>query len=84
MLFTTIHHRNCITAAAQVGGEARLAGREAVVRPFRTDHRVASQGYTLFSVKRKLKAHLVGLPGTEIKALRAGGEVSICSRFRDL
>jgi len=49
--------------------------RDAVVRPFRTHHRVASQGYVLSSVKRKLKAHLAGRPGSDITALRAAGEV---------
>ena len=33
------------------------------------------QGYVLSSVRRKLKAHLVGRPGAEIAALRKGGEV---------
>jgi hypothetical protein len=34
------------------------------------------QGYLLSSVRRKLKAHLIGRPGAEIAALKQGGEVS--------
>ncbi|KAG0563647.1 hypothetical protein KC19_8G048200 [Ceratodon purpureus] len=55
-----------------VGDEFDL-GRGFIVKAFKTYHVVPSQGYVIYSVKQKLKQEYVGLPGTEIKTLRASG-----------
>jgi ribonuclease Z len=47
--------------------------RETVVRPFRSIHRIACQGYALWSRKQKLRAEYAGLPGEEIARLRKEG-----------
>jgi len=43
-------------------------------RPFRTEHRVVSQGYLLYSVKSKLKPEFQGLKGSEIRDRKLAGE----------
>eukprot|EP00775_Hariotina_reticulata_P010313 gene10313-10472_t len=45
-----------------------------IVRPFATVHPVPSQGYILYSFRKKLKAELVGKSQEEIKELRLAGE----------
>lgn len=55
------------------GDEFRLK-RDVVARPFRTIHRVVSQGYILYREKRTLRPEWVGRPGKEIAAARARGD----------
>ncbi|MEQ9501779.1 MAG: MBL fold metallo-hydrolase [Deltaproteobacteria bacterium] len=44
---------------------------------YRSPHRIACVGYTIYSTKKKLKDELAGLPGEEIaKRARAGEEVN--------
>jgi ribonuclease Z len=54
-------------------GETHTLRRDLVVRPFRTVHRVVSQGYTLVSRTRRLRAEYRGLPGAELARLRSQG-----------
>ena len=44
-----------------------------VVRAFRTTHPTPSQGYVAYGTKEKLKTDYIGLPPSEIKALKASG-----------
>jgi len=55
-------------------GETYRVRRDVVARPFRTVHRVVSQGYVLYREKRKLRPAWRGRPGPEIAAARARGE----------
>ncbi|GFQ01166.1 nuclear ribonuclease z [Phtheirospermum japonicum] len=55
-----------------VGEEFCLRG-DLKVRAFKTYHVVPSQGYIIYSVKHKLKAEYVGLPGAKIKNLKLLG-----------
>ncbi|CAJ2651711.1 unnamed protein product [Trifolium pratense] len=43
------------------------------VKAFRTYHVIPSQGYIVYSVKKKLKSEYIGLSGNEIKNLKASG-----------
>uniref|UniRef100_A0ACD5TTP0 Uncharacterized protein n=1 Tax=Avena sativa TaxID=4498 RepID=A0ACD5TTP0_AVESA len=43
------------------------------VRAFKTYHAIPSQGYVIYTMKKKLKQEFIGLPGTEIKRLRSSG-----------
>jgi len=43
------------------------------IEPFETFHTAPSMGYALWSKRRKLKPQYAGLPGIEIKQLRASG-----------
>jgi len=43
------------------------------IRPFKTIHRIPSQGYVIFDVRQKLKAEYAHLPGQEIGRLRKEG-----------
>lgn len=54
-------------------GEEFDLGKGFIVKSFKTYHVVPSQGYVIYSVKRKLKHEYVGLAGKEIKALRTSG-----------
>eukprot|EP00882_Tetradesmus_deserticola_P015032 GHRQ01016003.1.p1 GENE.GHRQ01016003.1~~GHRQ01016003.1.p1 ORF type:complete len:317 (+),score=117.62 GHRQ01016003.1:365-1315(+) len=45
-----------------------------IVRSFPTVHPIPSQGYILYSMRKKLKAELVGRSQEEIKELRAAGQ----------
>eukprot|EP00878_Enallax_costatus_P031452 GHUV01034397.1.p1 GENE.GHUV01034397.1~~GHUV01034397.1.p1 ORF type:complete len:214 (+),score=45.09 GHUV01034397.1:331-972(+) len=45
-----------------------------IVRPFPTVHPIPSQGYILYSLRKKLKAELVGRSQDEIKELRLAGQ----------
>jgi ribonuclease Z len=62
-------------------GEEYDLGKGYVVKPFRTYHVVPSQGYVIYSVKKKLKPEFMHLPGTEIKVLRLSG-VEIVNVFK--
>jgi ribonuclease Z len=44
-----------------------------VVRAFKTTHPTPSQGYVAYGTKEKLKTEYIGLPPSEIKALKASG-----------
>lgn len=55
-------------------GEELPLKRGIIARPFRTVHRVVSQGYILYQRKRKLRPEWIGRPGPEIAAARARGE----------
>ncbi|CAL9123992.1 unnamed protein product [Musa textilis] len=55
-----------------VGEEFQLRN-DLKVRAFKTYHVVPSQGYVIYSFKRKLKAEFCGLSGDEIKKLRVSG-----------
>ena len=58
-------------------GDTVSLGRDLALRPFRSIHRVPCLGYGLWRTTRRLKAELVGRPGTEIRDLRlAGAEVT--------
>nr|CAB3449334.1 unnamed protein product [Digitaria exilis] len=56
----------------EVGEEYEL-GKDLRVKPFRTYHRVPSQGYLIYKVKQKLKGEYAGLPGKELSSLRKSG-----------
>ncbi|KAL6143971.1 PREDICTED: ribonuclease Z, chloroplastic [Fragaria vesca subsp. vesca] len=44
-----------------------------VVRPFRTHHAIPSQGYVLYSVRKKLKKQYMHLKGKQIEKLKKSG-----------
>jgi len=54
------------------GGEFPL-GRGWFARSYKTDHRIPSQGYSIFERREKLKPEFVGREGKEIGALRLAG-----------
>lgn len=54
-------------------GEEFALGNQRFARPFRTLHRVRSQGYVLFERRHKLRAEFAALPGAEIARRRAAG-----------
>ncbi|XP_042450271.1 tRNase Z TRZ1-like isoform X1 [Zingiber officinale] len=58
--------------ALNVGEEFQLRN-DLKVRAFKTYHVIPSQGYCIYSVKKKLKAEFCGLSGNEIKSLRLSG-----------
>ncbi|CAM6101055.1 unnamed protein product [Calypogeia fissa] len=62
-------------------GEEYDMGKGYVVKPFRTYHVIPSQGYVIYSVKKKLKPEYMHLPGPEIKHLRLAG-VEIVNIFK--
>lgn len=62
------------TAKVVAPGESLSLKGGIVARPFRTVHRVVSQGYILSEQRRKLRPEWVGRPGPEIAAARARGE----------
>ncbi|GLC42572.1 hypothetical protein PLESTB_001115300 [Pleodorina starrii] len=55
-------------------GEDHLLPSGYLCRCFRTSHPIMSQGYVLYSQRRKLKAELVGKSQEEIRQLRLAGE----------
>ncbi|GBF92046.1 ribonuclease, chloroplastic [Raphidocelis subcapitata] len=63
----------CEVLPMQPGEELVLPSGH-VVRPFATTHTLPSQGYILYTYRKKLKAELVGREAAEIKALREAGE----------
>ncbi|GAB2285224.1 mitochondrial 3'-tRNA processing endonuclease Trz2 [Dionaea muscipula] len=54
-------------------GETMELRNDLVVRPFRTHHVIPSQGYIIYSIKRKLKKQYVHLKGKEIEKLKKSG-----------
>ncbi len=54
-------------------GESFRLGKQRVVRPFTTFHRVPSQGYTVWEERHRLRDEFRGLPGERIGALRKRG-----------
>lgn len=55
-------------------GERVALGRDFALEPFATDHVVPTHGLHLFRSKRRLAAHLSGVPGQELAAMRERGE----------
>lgn len=55
-------------------GERLRLRRDLDVVPFRTDHRVVSQGYHFFEVRERLRDELRGASGEELARRRAAGE----------
>ena len=55
-------------------GENLSVARDAVVRPFRSPHRILCQGYCIWRTRRKLLPELVGQPESEIRARRLRGQ----------
>lgn len=56
------------------GQELQLPTPGFTVRPFQTTHPITSQGYVIYSQRKKLKAELAGKTQDEIKALRMAGQ----------
>lgn len=54
-------------------GEEFALGKQRFARPFRTFHRVSSQGYVLFERRQKLRPPFARLAGSEIARRRAAG-----------
>ncbi|KAK2453580.1 tRNase Z TRZ1 [Trifolium repens] len=54
-------------------GEEFSLRNDLKVKAFRTYHVIPSQGYIVYSVKKKLKSEYIGLSGNEIKNLKASG-----------
>ncbi|KAL6010265.1 mitochondrial 3'-tRNA processing endonuclease Trz2 [Asimina triloba] len=54
-------------------GETYEIRNDIVVRPFKTHHVIPSQGYIIYSVRKKLKKQYIHLPGTKIKKLKLLG-----------
>jgi ribonuclease Z len=54
-------------------GEEYALGDQRFVRPFQTFHRVASQGYTVWERRHRLRAEFHGLPGERLATLRKQG-----------
>jgi ribonuclease Z len=66
----------CTLTAVEPGDRIDL-GRGAYATAFRSPHRIACVGYTLFRRKKKLREDLENLPGEEIaERARAGEEVN--------
>jgi ribonuclease Z len=63
----------CDLIGVKPGDEIKL-GREHVVTVFETKHTVASVGFIVYDVRRKLKEEYQGLPGEKIRDLRQAGE----------
>ncbi len=54
-------------------GETTKIRKGLFIRPFKTIHRIPSQGYVIFEVRQKLKDEFVGTEGREIGRLRKEG-----------
>jgi ribonuclease Z len=54
-------------------GQEFALGKQRFVRPFQTFHRVASQGYTVWERRHRLRAEFRGLPGERLGQLRKQG-----------
>ncbi|QDV05500.1 ribonuclease Z [Planctomycetes bacterium Poly30] len=66
-------------------GERFQVRQDLAIRPFRTRHRVVSQGYFFERTTKRLAEEFQGLPPDEIRDLRlAGTEVSVPVRSIDL
>ncbi|XP_065873132.1 tRNase Z TRZ2, chloroplastic [Euphorbia lathyris] len=54
-------------------GETYELRNDVVVRPFRTQHVIHSQGYVIYSIRKKLKKQYVHLKGKQIEKLKKSG-----------
>ncbi|GLT94125.1 hypothetical protein SLE2022_118830 [Rubroshorea leprosula] len=54
-------------------GETYELWNDIVVRPFRTHHVIPSQGYVIYSVRKKLKKEYIHLKGKKIEKLKKSG-----------
>ncbi|XP_030544419.1 tRNase Z TRZ2, chloroplastic [Rhodamnia argentea] len=54
-------------------GETYELRNNLVVRPFRTHHVIPSQGYVIYSVRKKLKKRYIHLKGNQIEKLKKSG-----------
>ncbi|KAK4279172.1 hypothetical protein QN277_016920 [Acacia crassicarpa] len=54
-------------------GETFELRNNLVVRPFRTQHVIPSQGYVIYSVRKKLKKQYIHLKGSQIEKLKKSG-----------
>ncbi|KAF7831694.1 tRNase Z TRZ2, chloroplastic [Senna tora] len=54
-------------------GETYELRNNLVVRPFRTQHVIPSQGYVIYSVRKKLKKQYIHLKGNQIEKLKKSG-----------
>lgn len=54
-------------------GETYEMRNDIVVRPFKTHHVVPSQGYVIYSVRKKLKKQYIHLKGKQIEKLKKSG-----------
>ncbi|KAH7441939.1 hypothetical protein KP509_03G062900 [Ceratopteris richardii] len=54
-------------------GETFDMGKGLMAKAFKTYHVIPSQGYVIYSVRKKLKAEYLGLPSKEIKNLKESG-----------
>ncbi|MQL87055.1 hypothetical protein Taro_019584 [Colocasia esculenta] len=54
-------------------GETYEIRNDLVVRPFKTHHAIPSQGYVIYSVRKKLRKQYAHLKGTQIKKLKLSG-----------
>ncbi|XWS36728.1 hypothetical protein CRYUN_Cryun20dG0110800 [Craigia yunnanensis] len=54
-------------------GETYELRNDIVVRPFRTHHAIPSQGYVIYSVRKKLKKQYIHLKGKQIEKLKKSG-----------
>jgi len=61
----------------KTGGRVLMAGSQnpRFLQSFKTDHRVASQGYVLVEERKRLKPEFVGVEGRELGRLRREGVV---------
>ncbi|XP_030459680.2 tRNase Z TRZ2, chloroplastic [Syzygium oleosum] len=54
-------------------GETYEMRNNLVVRPFKTNHVIPSQGYVIYSVRKKLKKRYIHLKGNQIENLKKSG-----------
>ncbi|GAB2228764.1 hypothetical protein Droror1_Dr00022893 [Drosera rotundifolia] len=54
-------------------GETMELRNDLVVRPFKTHHAIPSQGYLIYSIKKKLRKQYMHLKGKEIEKLKKSG-----------
>ncbi|KAH9793506.1 tRNase Z TRZ2 [Citrus sinensis] len=54
-------------------GETYEMRNDIVVRPFKTHHVIPSQGYVIYSVRKKLKKQYIHLKGKQIEKLKKSG-----------
>ncbi|CAK9134747.1 unnamed protein product [Ilex paraguariensis] len=54
-------------------GDTYEMRNDLVVQPFRTHHVIASQGYVIYSVRKKLKKQYIHLNGKQIEKLKKSG-----------
>ncbi|MBA0732350.1 hypothetical protein Gogos_016449 [Gossypium gossypioides] len=61
------------TMGQAFSGETYELRNDIVVRPFRTHHVIPSQGYVVYSVRKKLKKQYIHLKGKQIEKLKKSG-----------